>query len=194
MFHFSSNFSTYPLMILSRQKKEASLSLSNPSLSSYTLASFQTQFLLFHNSQYPFTPKLESWTLKICISLYTLFSSSLKPTSVRCLLPPATMFSSVKFSHSVVSNSLWPQGLQHTRLPCPSPMPRAYSDSCASRWWCHPTISSSVVPFSSCHQSFPASGSFPMSQFFASGGQSIGESALASILPMNIQDWFPLAS
>ena len=78
------------------------------------------------------------------------------------------------------------------RPPCPSPTPRAYSNSFLSHWWCHPTISSSVVPFSSCLQSFPASGSFPMSQFFTSGGQSIGVSASASILPINIQDWFPL--
>ena len=90
--------------------------------------------------------------------------------------------SSVQFSHSVVSDSLRPQGLQHARLPCPSPTPRAYSKSCPLRWLCHPTISSSVVPFSSCLQSFPASGSFPMSQFFTSGGQSIGVSASASVL------------
>ena len=83
-------------------------------------------------------------------------------------------------------------GLQHARLPCPSPTPGACSNSCPSRRWCHPTISSFVVPFSSCLQSFPASGSFPMSQFLASGGQSIGVSASASVLPMNIQDWFPL--
>ena len=101
-------------------------------------------------------------------------------------------FSSVQFSHSVVSNSLQPHELQHTRLPCPSPAPGAYSDSRPSSWWCHPTISSSVVPFSSCLQSFPGSGSFQMSQFFASGGQSIGVSALASVLPINIQEWFPL--
>ena len=96
------------------------------------------------------------------------------------------------FSRSVVSNSLKPQGLQHARPPCPSPTPRACSDLCPLSWWCHPTISSSVVPFSSRLQSFPASGSFPVSQFFTSGGQSIGASASASILPMNIQDWFPL--
>ena len=89
---------------------------------------------------------------------------------------------SVQFSHSVVSDSLQPRGLQHARLPCPSPMPRAYSNSCPSRWWCHPTISSSVIPFSSCPQSFLAAGSFPMSQFFTSGGQSIGISASASVL------------
>ena len=98
---------------------------------------------------------------------------------------------SVRFSHSVVSDSLGPHGLQHTRPPCPSPTPRVYSNSCPSSRWCHPTISSSVIPFSSCLQSFPVSGSFPMSQFFASGGQSIGASASASVLPMNIQDWFP---
>ena len=83
-------------------------------------------------------------------------------------------------------------GLQHTRFPCPSPTLWACSNSCPSCWWCHPTISSSVVPFSSCLQSFPASGSFPRSQFFASGGQSIGASASASLLPMNIQDRFPV--
>ena len=98
---------------------------------------------------------------------------------------------SVQFSHSVVSDSLWPHGLQHARLPCPSPTPRVYSNSCPLSRWCHPTISSSVVPFSSCPQSFPASGSFPMSEFFASGGQSIGAEALPSVLPMSIQDWFP---
>ena len=99
---------------------------------------------------------------------------------------------SVQFSRSVMSDSLQPHGLQHARLPCPSPTPVAYSNSCPSSWWCHSTISSSVVPFSSCLQSFPASGSFPKNQFFASGGQSIGVSASTSVLPMNIQDWFPL--
>ena len=96
---------------------------------------------------------------------------------------------SVQFTHSVVSNSLWPHGLRHARLPCPSPTPRACSNSCTSSRWCYSTVSSSVVPFS-CLQSFSESGPFPMSQFFASGGQSIGASA--SVLPMNIQDWFPL--
>ena len=98
-------------------------------------------------------------------------------------------FSSIKFSHSVMPNSLWPHRLQHARPLCPPPTPGVYSNSCQ---WCHPTISSSVVPFSYCLQSFPASGSFPMSQFFASGSQSIGVSASASVLPVNIQDWFPL--
>ena len=98
----------------------------------------------------------------------------------------------LQFSCSVVSKSLRPNELQYARLPCPTPIPRAYSNSCPSGWWCHPTISSSIVPFSSHLQSFPTSGSFPVSQFFASGGQSIGVSASASVLPMNIQDWFPL--
>ena len=91
-----------------------------------------------------------------------------------------------------MSNSLPPHGLQHFRLPCPSPTPRTCSNSCRSSWWCHPIISFSVVCFSSCLQSFPASGSFPMSQLFTWGGQSIGVSASASVLQINIQDWFPL--
>ena len=95
------------------------------------------------------------------------------------------------FSHSVMSNSLWPHGLQHTRLPCPSPSSIVCSNSCPWRQWCYPTISCSVSPFSYL-QSFPASGSFPMSCLFASGGQSIGDSASASVLPMNIQGRFPL--
>ena len=98
-------------------------------------------------------------------------------------------FSSVQLLSHV---SLQPHGLQHTRPPCPSPTPRVYSNSCPLSQWCHPPISSSVIPFSSHLQSFPASGSFPMSQFFASSAQSIEVSASASVLPMNIQDWFPL--
>ena len=104
---------------------------------------------------------------------------------------PTIWCQSVQFSCSVVSNSLQPHGLQHSRLPCPSPTPKACSNSCPLIWWCHPTISSFVVPLSSCFQSFPASGSFPMSQFFQSGGQSIGASPSAPVLPMNIQDWLP---
>ena len=99
---------------------------------------------------------------------------------------------SLQVSRSVVSDSLQPHGLQHTRPPCASPTPRIYSHSCPSHWWCHPTVSSSVVPFSSHLQSFPASGSFQMSQLFVTGGQSIGVSASASVLPVNNQDWFPL--
>ena len=98
----------------------------------------------------------------------------------------------VQFSCSGVSDSLRPHELQHTRPPCPSPTPGVHSNSCPSSWWCHPVISSSVAPFSSCPQSLPASGSFPMSQLFAWGGQSTGVSALASFLPMNTQDWSPL--
>ena len=106
-----------------------------------------------------------------------------------------TFFSSPQSSHfsrSVVSNSLRPHEPQHTRPPCPSPPPGVYSNSYSSSWWCHPTISSSVVPFS-CLQSFPASRPFTMSQFFASGGQSIGASVLASVLPVNIQGWLPFS-
>ena len=102
------------------------------------------------------------------------------------------VYSWVEFSCSVMSNSLQPHGLQHARLPSSSPAPGACSNSCPSSQWCPPTILSSVTPFSSCLQSFPTSGSFPMSQFFASGGQSIGVSASASVLAMSIQDWFPL--
>ena len=98
----------------------------------------------------------------------------------------------VQFSRLVVSNSLWPHEPQHVRPPCPSPTPRVYPNSCSLSWWCHPTISSSVILFSSRLQSFPASGSFQMSQLFSTGGQRIRVSASASVLPMNAQDWSPL--
>ena len=101
------------------------------------------------------------------------------------------IYGAVQFSCSVVSDSLRPHGLQHARPPCPSLTPEVYSNSHPLSQWCHPTISSSVIPFS-CLQSFPASGSIPMSQFFTSGSQIIGVSASASVLPMSIQDWFPL--
>ena len=107
-----------------------------------------------------------------------------------CLVICLTYSSSVQFSHSVVSNSLRPHESQHTKPPYPSPTPGVHPNPCSLSWWCHPTISSSVVPFSHL-QSFPASGSFQMSQFFTSGGQSIGVSTSASVLPMNIQDWSP---
>ena len=107
---------------------------------------------------------------------------------VRCI----SRFNSVQLSSSVVSNSLRPHESQHARPPCPSPTPGACSNSCPSSQWCHPTISSSVIPFSSCLQSFTVSGSFQMSQLFTSGGQSIGASASASVLSMNIHGWFPL--
>jgi len=108
---------------------------------------------------------------------------------VLSIISLAFLLYAVQFSHSVVSDSLWPHELQHTKPPCPSPSPGVYPNSCQ---WCCPTISSSVIPFSSCLQSFPASGSFQISQLFASGGQSIGASASTSVLPMNIQDWSPL--
>ena len=104
---------------------------------------------------------------------------------------PSIRLSSVQFSHSVVSDSLRPHESKHARPPCPSPTPRVHSNSCPLSQWCHPAISSSVVPFSSCPQSLPASESFPMSQLFTSGSQSTGVSALASVLPKNTQDWFP---
>ena len=129
---------------------------------------------IFNNTESPVVPIPQTWL-------------------VENILKPKKRFSSVQFSRSVVSDSLWPQGLQHTRLSCPSPTPRAYSNSCPLHWWCHPTISFSVIPFSSCLQSFPELGSFQMSQFFTSGGQSTGVSASASVLPMNIQEWFPLS-
>ena len=113
-------------------------------------------------------------------------------TQIDPLFFSTTAPSSVQFSRSVVSNSLRPHELQHARPPCPSPTPEVYPNSCPSSRWCHPTISSSVIPFSSCPQSFPASGGFQMSWLFASGGQSIGVSASTSVLPMNTQDWCPL--
>ena len=121
-----------------------------------------------------------------------VFWDKLFPLKFMCSNPNLRHLSSVQFSRSVMFGSLQPHGLQHTRLPCSSPAPRPCSNSCPLSWWCHPTILSSVVPFSYCLQSFPASECFPVSRFFASGGQSIGVSALASVLPINIQDWFPL--
>ena len=102
------------------------------------------------------------------------------------------MFSSVQFSHSVMTDSLWSHGPRHVRPPCPLPIPRIYPNPCTLSQWCHPTISFSVIPFFSCLQSFPASGSSQINQLFSSGGQSIGVSASTSVLPMNTQDWSPL--
>ena len=141
---------------------------------------------------------VSNWSVAFFFNFLRFFSNIFNPTLVKSSnVEPKKMedwlywdcpYFSVQFSCSVVSDSLQPHGLQYARLPCPSPTPRACSDSCPSSRWCHPTTSSSVVPFSSCLQSFPASGSFQRSQFFASGDQSIGASALASFLPMNIQD------
>ena len=156
------------------------------------------------NSSAKFSRTLITWLHSIYSSLFSPtpqreLSLSLRPASVSlpfhcqmmlCYGLPESFLISVQFSRSVMSGSLRPRGLQHARLPGPTPAPRACSNSCPSSWWWHPTILSSV-PFSSCLHSFLASGSFPMSQFFASGGQSIGASASASVLPMDIQDWFP---
>ena len=119
----------------------------------------------------------------IWIQHYWIITGHLYIKQIMILHPKIATFSSVQFSHSVVSDSLWPHESQHARPPCPSPTPRVHSDSCPSSQWCRPAISSSFVPFSSCPQSLPASESFPVSQLFAWGGQSIGVSALASFLP-----------
>ena len=127
--------------------------------------------------------------------IYQLLKANLKISHVDGSVFTLSIFNlyySVQFSHSVVSDSFRPHELQHARPPCPSLTPGVHPNSCPLSRWCHPTISSSVVPFSSCPESFPASGSFPMSQLFASGGQSIGVSASTSVLPMNTQDWSPL--
>ena len=142
------------------------------------------------------------WTKFIIDEQYCIFPLPYSPPSshfnpfvcvhVSCLLFRPLSVSSVQFNCSLVSKSLQPHGLQHARPPCPSPTPGVYSNSCPLSWWCLPTILSSVVPFSSCLQSFPVPGSFLRTQLFESGGQNIGVSASTSVFPMNIQDWFPL--
>ena len=142
------------------------------------------------------------WTAEYQASLSITISQSLpKFMSIKSVRPSnhLTLWcyfllvpSARQFSHSVMSNSLWPHGLQYTRPPCPSPTPGVYSNSYPLSQWCHPPTSSAAVPFFYHLQSFPGSGSFPVSQFFSPGGQSIGVSASASVLPMIIQDWFPL--
>ena len=124
--------------------------------------------------------------------LLTELIRSLQPFQEDCFPLFSSLCCSVQFSRSVVSDSLWPHESQHARTACPSPTPGVYPNSCPLSPWCHPTISSSVVPFSPSPQSFPASGSFKMSQLFASGGQSIGVSVSTSVLPMNTQGWSPL--
>ena len=123
-----------------------------------------------------------------CIGNITTWSDTWNKRHTKMLNKPLLLL----LSHSVMSNSFPPHGLQHTRFPCPSPSPRAGSNSCPLSWWCHPTILSSVILFSSCHQSSPASGSFLISRLFTWGGQSIRASASASVLPVKIQGWFPL--
>ena len=142
------------------------------------------------------------WTGTVCCSLLTwaetkwvrqlIIHEAIIGSTNMVITGISRAFSSVHFSHSVVSDSLQPHELQHTRPLCPSTTTGVHSNSCPSSWWCHPAISSSVLPFSSCPQSLPASESFPMSQCFSWGGQSIGVSAKASVLPMNTQDWSPL--
>ena len=138
-------------------------------------------------SRNKFIMQITKIAFKICLTMHCSFTFN-----ISFMLPTDTQFSSVQFSHSAVSNSLWPHGVQHARPPYPAPAPRVYPNSCPLSWWCYPTISSFVVPFSACPQSFPASGSFQMSQLSASGGQIIGVSASTSVLPMNTQDWSPL--
>ena len=123
---------------------------------------------------------------------FVVSMSPMFPKSHRFILCERLSFSQLQFNCSVVSDSLLPYGLQYPGLPCPSPTPRACSNSCPLSQWCHPVISSSIIPFSSCLQSLSASGSFLIIQFFTSDGQSIGASASSSVLPMNIQNWFPL--
>ena len=132
------------------------------------------------------------YAIKEMFLMTSLIFTTLLYGRIRFVLNGTVNITSVQFSRSVMSNSFRPHGLQHTRPPCPSPTPGVHPDSCPLSRWCHPTISSSVIPFSSCSQSFSASGSFPMSQLFTSGGQSIGVSASKSVLPMNTQDWSPL--
>ena len=173
------------------------------SLSLVFLSSISSMILEKHFSEIQ-SVLCNSQTLKTCtllrntnffigLQICTLLTSTklpFFPIKVRWGKVSKLTFS--QFSSSVVSNSLLPRGLQHSRPPCPSPTPRVYSNSCPWSWWCHPTISSSAIPFSSHLQSFPASRSFKMSQFFPSGGQSIGVSASTSVLPKNTQDWSPL--
>ena len=144
------------------------------------------QHLRFPNSCY-----YEQCTHEYCSCMFILLSVFLRIHSEEWDLGIKVCISSVQFSHSVMFDSLWPHEPQHARPPCPSATPGVYPNSCPPSRWCHLTISSSVVPFSSCLQSFPASGSFQMSQLFASGGQSTGVSASTSVLPMNTQDWSP---
>ena len=163
------------------------------------ITSFLSHLTVLHASYLPSTFACPRMLNHSCFSNHVLLlnaTSSAKNWFILfvfsnpiCLKLLRFQFILVQFSCSVVSDSLQPHESQHARPPCPSPAPGVYSNSCLSSWWWHPAISSSVVLFSSCHQSLPASGSFPMSQLFAWGGQSIGVSALTSVLPMNTQEW-----
>ena len=159
---------------------------------------FQGTFEFLESAQFwemlSFSQHLRNILISTFIVMMTrpLIRSHPTATSHQCVKTVRTLWHLAQFSCSVVSDSLQPHELQQTRPPCPSPTPWVHTNPCPSSWWCHPTISSSVIPFSSCPQSFPASGSFQMSQLFASGSQSIGVSASTSVLPMNIQDWSPL--
>ena len=145
-------------------------------------AYFFNEYLYFLDLKHSTGRKILQWKIWVSYGIPQLQGTLFSVTHAKAL----------SLSHSVMFDSWQLQGLQHARLPCPSLTPRAYSNSCPLSWWCHPTISSSVIPFSSHLQTFPASGSFQVSQFFISGGQSIGVSGSTSVLPMNIQDWFPL--
>ena len=165
--------------------------------------SFSTQLFSYLPSQVYLTRIFwwPSYYLYLCVKKKNYYilkflkvwrQSPIKSKKLGFITPQVGITASVQFSRSVVSNSLWPHEPQHTRPPCSSPTPGVHPNPCPLSWWCHPTISSSVVPFSSCPQSFPAPGSFQVSQPFTSGGQSIGVSASTSVLPMNTQDWPPL--
>ena len=171
---------------------------------SFSISANNSHFLLYLDSHFisPIVYSLLPSFIRKSLLKFHLPSAQFSLSSQKISWPKSLSFSymycysspfiTVQFSRSVVSDSLWPHGLWHDRPPRPSPTPRVYSNSCALSWWCHPTISSSVFPFSSCLQSFLVSWSFQMSQFFVSGGQSIGVSASASVLPMNTQEWSPL--
>ena len=156
---------------------------------------YQLAYYAKHSSAWPsqIFHKCTSYNSREVLSVISIHCISSKSISLKSGVPISlNEVHSVRFSRSFVSNLCDPHGLQYARHSCPSPTPGDCSDSCPLSQWCHPTITSSIVPFSSCLQSFPASGSFPMSQFFPSDGQSTGALASASVSPLNIQDWFPL--
>ena len=186
MLSFKPTFSLFSFTFIKRLRWFYKISTQHQNVDHYSTqwAEFQAEHLVF---QFAWENKWPD------VQLYTEFMACLddrgaKWNMIRKLMTRIweSSISSVHFSLSVVSNSLWPHKSQHTRPPCPSPTPGVHSNTCPWSWWCHPAISSSVIPFSSCHQSLPASESFPMSQLFTWGGQSIGVSASAPFLPVNI--------